>query len=75
MNLGGNGNFVASLSVAREEICVWDVARCVRVRTLLGIAQPTALCPVGDYRAAVLCRREIKVIDLDEGVFKVSVLR
>lgn len=73
MNLGGEGNFVASLSVAREEICVWDVARCVRVRTLRGIPQPTALCPVGDFGAAVLCRREIKVIDLDGCAFKVRV--
>lgn len=71
-NLGGDGNFVASLSVAREEICVWDVARCVRVRTLNNIPQPTALCSVGDYAAAVLCRREIRVIDLDAGAFKVS---
>lgn len=70
-NLGGDGYFVASLSVDREEICVWDVARCVRVRTLMGIPQPTALCSVGDFAAAVLCRREIRVIDLDAGTFKV----
>lgn len=71
-NLGGTGYFVASLSVDREEICVWDVTRCMKVRTLQGIAQPTQLCPVGDFGAAVLCGREIKVIDLDQGVFKVS---
>lgn len=71
-NLGGDGYFVASLSVDREEICVWDVPRCMKVRTLTGIPQPTALCPVGDYGAAVLCRREIKVIDLNEGAFKVT---
>lgn len=72
-NLGGEGYFVASLSVEREEICVWDVSRCMKVRTLLGCPLPTAMCPVGDYGAAVLCRREIKVIDLNEGAFKVSV--
>lgn len=71
MNLGGKGNFVASLSTEREEICVWDASKCTKVRVLKGIPQPTALCPVGDYGAAVLCRREIKVIDLNEGVFKV----
>lgn len=27
VNLGGNGFFVASISTAREEICVWDVSR------------------------------------------------
>ena len=26
-NLGGKGNFVASLSVSREEICVWDASK------------------------------------------------
>lgn len=74
-NLGGDGYFVASLSVDREEICVWDVPKCVKVRTLTGIPQPTALCPVGDYGAAVLCRREIKVIDLNEGAFKVRIFK
>lgn len=73
-NLGGAGYFVASLSVDREEICVWDVTRCMKVRTLQGIAQPTQLCPVGDFGAAVLCRREIKVIDLDQGAFKVRLI-
>lgn len=72
MNLGGKGYFVASLSTEREEICVWDASKCTKVRVLKGIPQPTALSPVGDYGAAVLCRREIKVIDLDEGVFRVS---
>lgn len=72
MNLGGKGYFVASLSTEREEICVWDASKCTKVRILKGIPQPTALCPVGDYGAAVLCRREIKVIDLNEGAFKVS---
>lgn len=73
INLGGKGYFVASLSTEREEICVWDASKCTKVRILKGIPQPTALCPVGDYGAAVLCRREIKVIDLNEGVFKVKI--
>lgn len=73
-NLCGEGYFVASLSVDREEICVWDVPRCMKVRTLRGIPQPASLCPVGEYGAAVLCRREIKVIDLNEGAFKVKIL-
>uniref|UniRef100_A0A0K8TLW2 Putative wd40 domain protein n=1 Tax=Tabanus bromius TaxID=304241 RepID=A0A0K8TLW2_TABBR len=72
MNLGGKGYFVASISTEREEICVWDVPASKKVRTLIGIPQPTSLCPVGEYGAAVLCRREIKVINLDEGKFKVT---
>lgn len=94
-NLNGKGYFVASLSTAREEICVWDVAKyilnfieslmarkiskkknnlfsCRKTRTMNGIPQPTSLCPVGEFGAAVLCRREIKVLDLNAGAFKVS---
>jgi hypothetical protein len=47
--------------------------RCARVRTLKGVPQPSALCPVGDHGVAVLCRREMRVIDLDNGKFKVRV--
>lgn len=43
------------------------------MRTLKGIPQPTALCPVGDFGAAVLCRREIRIIDLNKGVFRVCI--
>ncbi|XP_055592617.1 uncharacterized protein LOC129744228 [Uranotaenia lowii] len=72
MNLNIDGYFVISLSTEREEICVWDVARCSKVRTLLGVPQPSAICPVGEYGVAVLCRREIRMVDLDEGQFKVT---
>lgn len=71
INLGGRGYFVASINTENEEICVWDVKNCIKVRSLKGIPQPTNLCPVGDYGAAVLSRREIKVIDLNEGKFLV----
>uniref|UniRef100_A0A182QHQ1 Nephrocystin 3-like N-terminal domain-containing protein n=1 Tax=Anopheles farauti TaxID=69004 RepID=A0A182QHQ1_9DIPT len=72
MNLSIEGYFVISLSTEREEICVWDVAKCRKVRTLTGVPQPSAICPVGDYGVAVLCRREIRIIDLNEGKFKVT---
>ncbi|XP_059220642.1 uncharacterized protein LOC106089892 isoform X2 [Stomoxys calcitrans] len=72
VNLPHQGFFIASISTEREEICVWDIRKCTRVRVLNGISQPTAICPFGAYDAAVLCRREIKVINLDEGKFKVT---
>lgn len=72
MNLNIDGYFVISLSTEREEICVWDVAKCRKVRTLLGVPQPSAICPVGEHGVAVLCRREIRIVDLDEGKFKVT---
>ncbi|XP_073824687.1 uncharacterized protein [Musca autumnalis] len=72
VNLPHQGFFIASISTDREEICVWDIRNCTRVRILQGISQPTAMCPFGAYNAAVLCRREIKVINLDEGKYKVT---
>lgn len=72
VNLPHQGFFVASLCTEREEICIWDVRNCNRVRILQGIPQPSAICPFGSYTAAVLCRREIRVINLDDGHFKVS---
>lgn len=41
------------------------------MRTLKGVPQPSSICPVGEHGVAVLCKREIRVLDLDEGVFKV----
>ncbi|XP_033167496.1 uncharacterized protein LOC117145803 [Drosophila mauritiana] len=72
MNLPQPGCYVASMCTDRAEICIWDVKNCCRIRELQGIQQPTAMCPVGNYEAAVLCRREIRVINLDEGKFKVT---
>ncbi|XP_055540226.1 uncharacterized protein LOC129726948 [Wyeomyia smithii] len=72
VNLSIDGFFAISMSTEREEICVWNVAKCTKVRTILGVPQPSAVCPVGDYGVAVLCRREIRILDLDEGKFKVT---
>ncbi|KAM7353853.1 uncharacterized protein ACRADG_005773 isoform 2-T5 [Cochliomyia hominivorax] len=72
VNLPHPGFFAATISTDREEICIWDVKTCTRVRVLQGISQPTAMCPFGTYNAAVLSRREIKVINLDDGTFKVA---
>lgn len=45
---------------------------CTKVRTLKSVPQPSSVCPVGDFDLAVLCKREIRVIDLNEGKFKVK---
>lgn len=67
-----HGYFVVSISTARGELTVWDVVNCKKVRTLTKVPQPTDLCPVGDFGVAVLCGREIKVLDLNDGCFKVT---
>lgn len=71
-NLSGSGDcFVAAISTTNGEITVWNAASCEKVRTLKGVTMPISLCPVENYEAAVLCRREIKVINLDDGLYKV----
>lgn len=67
-----NGYFVVSISTVKEELTVWDVVSCKKIRTLTKVPQPTDLCPVGDFGVAVLCGREIKVLDLNDGCFKVT---
>ncbi|XP_060807399.1 uncharacterized protein LOC106135765 [Amyelois transitella] len=66
------GKFVATVSTEREEICVWDVTKCQLVRKLVGITHPINLIPIDEYRCVVLCRRELRVYDLDQGKFLVA---
>lgn len=72
VNLPHPGYFVASISTKKEEICIWDVRDCKRIRVLQGMQQPSAMCPFDIYNAAVLCKREIKVINLEDGKVKVA---
>ncbi|XP_031767920.1 NACHT and WD repeat domain-containing protein 2 isoform X2 [Galleria mellonella] len=66
------GKFVATISTEREEICVWDVTKCQLVRKLVGVTHPINLVPIDEYRCVVLCRRELRVYDLDQGKFLVA---
>lgn len=45
------------------------VFRCERIRTLKGIAHPINLIPIDQFRCIVLCRRELRIYDLDSGCF------
>ncbi|XP_073962886.1 NACHT and WD repeat domain-containing protein 2 [Choristoneura fumiferana] len=66
------GKFVATVSTEREEICVWDVEQCKLVRKITGVTQPINLVPIDECRCVVLCRRELRVYDLNQGKFLVS---
>lgn len=43
--------------------------RCERVRTLKGITHPMNLIPIDQFRCIVLCRRELRIYDLNTGCF------
>ncbi|KAL0811733.1 hypothetical protein ABMA28_009172 [Loxostege sticticalis] len=64
--------FVATVSTEREEICVWDVTTCQMVRKLTGVTHPINLVPIDEHKCVVLCRRELRVYDLDQGKFLVA---
>ncbi|XP_026728455.1 NACHT and WD repeat domain-containing protein 2 [Trichoplusia ni] len=66
------GKFVATVSTEREEICVWDVTKCKLVRKMVGVTHPINLVPIDEYNCVVLCRRELRVYNLDQGTFLVA---
>ncbi|XP_075219526.1 NACHT and WD repeat domain-containing protein 2 isoform X3 [Lycorma delicatula] len=60
-------HYVVTISTEKEEISVWDIHKCMRVRTLRGIMQPISLQMIDDHRCVVLCKRELRTYDLDTG--------
>lgn len=46
-----------------------NIFRCERVRILKGIAHPTNIIPIDQYKCIVLCRRELRIYDLNTGTF------
>jgi len=60
--------FVCSLATDSGELAVWDVCTGRRVRTLANVPQPSAVQLIDWRRCIVLCRRELTVFDLDQGV-------
>ncbi|KAK5648750.1 hypothetical protein RI129_003642 [Pyrocoelia pectoralis] len=69
VRLPDSEQFVASVSTDQEEICVWDIKKCSKVRTLKGITHPINLIPIDQTKCIVLCRRELKIYNLDSGSF------
>ncbi|XP_068084365.1 NACHT and WD repeat domain-containing protein 2 [Anabrus simplex] len=67
--LGDNPDFVVTVSTEREEISVWDIHKATPVRTLLGVTHPINLKPIDEQRCVVLCRRELRIYDLNLGQF------
>ncbi|KAK7866181.1 hypothetical protein R5R35_001398 [Gryllus longicercus] len=67
--LGENPDFVVTVSTEKEEISVWNVHKAIPVRTLKGVTHPINLKAINDHRCVVLCRRELRIYDLDTGQF------
>ncbi|XP_054275892.1 NACHT and WD repeat domain-containing protein 2-like [Macrosteles quadrilineatus] len=67
IRLPKNPNFIVTIATEKEEISVWDVDTCVRVRTLKGVPQPINLEMIDDFRCVVLCKRELRTYNLNTG--------
>ncbi|XP_076358260.1 NACHT and WD repeat domain-containing protein 2-like [Tachypleus tridentatus] len=58
---------VISLSVESGEIVLWNIYEQTPVRIIKGVTQPRNIQMIDSHRALVLCNRELKVYDLNEG--------
>ncbi|XP_013389679.1 NACHT domain- and WD repeat-containing protein 1 isoform X1 [Lingula anatina] len=58
---------VVTVSTSQKKVQVWNLTSGKAVRTLMNIPQPRNVRMVDDYRAVVLCNRELKVFDLNQG--------
>lgn len=63
---------MVSLSSEQGEIVVWSIYDQCPVRRLTGLTEPKEIKLVDERRALVLCGRELKLYNLDEGVFEVK---
>ncbi|CAL1279491.1 unnamed protein product [Larinioides sclopetarius] len=63
---------VVSISSDRNEIVVWNIYEQVAVRRMTGINQPKDIKMIDIQRALVLCNRELKVYNLDQGTLAVK---
>lgn len=60
-------NHIISLSTGKGEICVYNIYNPEPVRRLTGIVQPKDLKMIDKFRAVVLCNRDLKIYDLNQG--------
>lgn len=51
-----------------NEFLFFNVYSCEKVRSIKGVTYPISLQLIDDIRAVVLCRRELRIYNLDEGV-------
>ncbi|XP_076338037.1 NACHT domain- and WD repeat-containing protein 1-like [Tachypleus tridentatus] len=58
---------VISFSTKTGEIIIWNIYEDTPVRTIKGLTQPKNIKMLDSSRALVLCNRELKVYDLNEG--------
>ncbi|KAJ8964870.1 hypothetical protein NQ314_004552 [Rhamnusium bicolor] len=69
IRLPNTNQFIVTVSTNNEELSVWDIINCQPVRILKGISYPTNVIPIDQFKCIVLCRRELRIYDLNSGCF------
>ncbi|XP_030753342.1 NACHT and WD repeat domain-containing protein 2 [Sitophilus oryzae] len=69
VRIPNSNRFIVTVSTEQERICVWDIVDCKPIRTLNGIPHPINLIPIDEFKCIVLCRRELRIYNLDSGTF------
>ncbi|KAL1513904.1 hypothetical protein ABEB36_003243 [Hypothenemus hampei] len=69
VKIPNSNRFVVTISTNEEKLCVWDILECKIIRTLEGVPHPTNLIPIDAYMCIVLCRRELRIYNLNSGTF------
>ncbi|XP_066263113.1 NACHT and WD repeat domain-containing protein 2 [Euwallacea similis] len=69
VRIPNSNRYIVTISTNDESVCVWDVLDCKQIRTLKGIPHPTNLIPIDEFRCIVLCRRELRIYNLNKGTF------
>ncbi|UYV85144.1 hypothetical protein LAZ67_X004722 [Cordylochernes scorpioides] len=60
-------SLMLALSPAGERLVLWDIYNQIPIRTLVGLEQPRDLRTVADTLVLVLCNRELRFFNLDNG--------
>jgi hypothetical protein len=60
--------FICTLATDKGEIAVWDVCTGRCVRTVTNVPQPAAIKLIDWRKCIILCKRELTVFDLDQGI-------
>ncbi|XP_056647037.1 NACHT and WD repeat domain-containing protein 2 isoform X1 [Diorhabda sublineata] len=61
--------FIVTVSTNKKELCVWDIINCQPVRRLQNVPHPINLIPIDQFKCIVLCKRELRIFDLNSGSF------
>ena len=65
--IGSSSERVANLFDEKGEIVIWDLNSGEHIKTLKNVNHPKALSMIDDTRAVILCDRELKLYDLEQG--------